>query len=263
MVTLYSELKLFVAQGVRTSDVKNISLRRNRIGPLGAVALALMIRDFPDAALSTTTLSPSLATAPNIHNATLPGSDRATSPIPYAARTRRPRISNESNDSPLPHIPLVISSSTGGITSRSLPNGHVASQPSRNHPNKRTQNVPTIRGGPSPDASPTEAEGRAASSDNGVASIALARSVRALDRVERIGRLWTLDIKSNEIKVRRKHLLSAELMFFKNGVGYIAQVLKRNRTLRVLNLSDNRIEAPGLAALAEALVALVAAIGGK
>lgn len=39
-----------------------------------------------------------------------------------------------------------------------------------------------------------------------------------------------------------------------NGVSYIAQVLKRNRTLKVLNLSDNKIEPAGLAALAEALV---------
>lgn len=35
---------------------------------------------------------------------------------------------------------------------------------------------------------------------------------------------------------------------------YISQVLKRNRTLRVLNLSDNRIDAAGLTTLAEALV---------
>lgn len=33
-------------------------------------------------------------------------------------------------------------------------------------------------------------------------------------------------------------------------------MLKRNRTLKVLNLSDNKIEAPGLTALAEALVSL-------
>ena len=38
------------------------------------------------------------------------------------------------------------------------------------------------------------------------------------------------------------------------GVNYIAQVLKRNRTLKVLNLSENRIDHLGLAALAEALV---------
>lgn len=38
------------------------------------------------------------------------------------------------------------------------------------------------------------------------------------------------------------------------GVNYIAQVLKRNQHLKVLNLSENRIDAAGLASLAEALV---------
>jgi hypothetical protein len=41
---------------------------------------------------------------------------------------------------------------------------------------------------------------------------------------------------------------------FKGGVNYIAQVLKRNTHLKVLNLSENRIDAVGLASLAEALV---------
>lgn len=36
-------------------------------------------------------------------------------------------------------------------------------------------------------------------------------------------------------------------------MSYIAQVLKRNRTLKVLNLADNRIDGAGLALLAEAL----------
>lgn len=38
------------AHGVRASSLKHISIRRNRIGPLGAVALAIMIRDYPVAA---------------------------------------------------------------------------------------------------------------------------------------------------------------------------------------------------------------------
>jgi hypothetical protein len=70
------------------------------------------------------------------------------------------------------------------------------------------------------------------------ASLALQRSVRALEGVERIGNLVTLDLKGNEIG---------------KGVTYIAQVLKRNRTLKVLNLSDNKIEPAGLVSLAEAL----------
>lgn len=47
----------------------------------------------------------------------------------------------------------------------------------------------------------TSVEGRMSSSDAGGASIALQRSVRALDGVERIGRLLTLDLKGNELKV--------------------------------------------------------------
>ena len=43
---------------------------------------------------------------------------------------------------------------------------------------------------------------------------------------------------------------------FQGGVTYIAQVLKRNRTLKVLNLSENKLEVAGLVAIAEALVCL-------
>ena len=38
------------------------------------------------------------------------------------------------------------------------------------------------------------------------------------------------------------------------GVTYIAQVLKRNRTLKVLNLSENKLDVQALVAIAEALV---------
>jgi Leucine Rich repeat len=38
------------------------------------------------------------------------------------------------------------------------------------------------------------------------------------------------------------------------GITYIAQVLKRNRTLKILNLSENKIDVQGLVYLAEALV---------
>ena len=41
------------------------------------------------------------------------------------------------------------------------------------------------------------------------------------------------------------------------GISYIAQVLKRNRTLKVLNLSENKLDVQGLVAVAEALVSNV------
>ncbi|KAJ9119103.1 hypothetical protein QFC22_003594 [Naganishia vaughanmartiniae] len=56
---------------------------------------------------------------------------------------------------------------------------------------------------------------------------------------QRLGQLVTLDLKRNDIR---------------GGVNYIAQVLKRNQHLKVLNLSENRIDAAGLASLAEALI---------
>lgn len=42
-----------------------------------------------------------------------------------------------------------------------------------------------------------------------------------------------------------------------HGVTYVAQVLKRNRTLKVLNVCDNKIDCAGLVALADALVSLI------
>lgn len=41
---------------------------------------------------------------------------------------------------------------------------------------------------------------------------------------------------------------------------YVAQVLKRNRTLKTLNLSENRIDSQGLTAIAEALVSTFALV---
>ena len=69
-------------------------------------------------------------------------------------------------------------------------------------------------------------------------SAALLDKVRALDALPRIGSLKTLDLKGNDIR---------------SGVTYIAQVLKRNRTLKVLNLSENKLDVQGLVAIAEAL----------
>ncbi|KAF9508532.1 hypothetical protein BS47DRAFT_220147 [Hydnum rufescens UP504] len=70
-------------------------------------------------------------------------------------------------------------------------------------------------------------------------SAALLDKVRSLDTLPRLGALQTLDLRGNDLRA---------------GVSYIAQVLKRNRTLKVLNLADNRVEVGGFVAIAEALV---------
>ncbi|OCF72201.1 hypothetical protein I204_07466 [Kwoniella mangroviensis CBS 8886] len=226
-----------LAQGVRNSDLKNISLRRNRIGPLGAVALALMIRDYPDSALTMSSLSPGLSSTPSAQSPLLLPADAAPStptPLPYSARIRKPQPALPDDERDLPPIPLVVSSATGGVTSRTVPEGYKPPPPP-----KDPLVMPAGGNSTMQDAGNfTSPEGKTSNADLGGASMALQRSVRALDGIERIGRLLTLDLKSNEIK---------------NGVNYIAQVLKRNRTLKVLNLSDNQIGPSGLVALAEAL----------
>jgi hypothetical protein len=45
-------------------------------------------------------------------------------------------------------------------------------------------------------------------------------------------------------------------VLLQGGITYVAQVLKRNRTLKVLNLSENKLDVQALVAIAEALVIL-------
>ncbi|KAE8265474.1 hypothetical protein A4X09_0g6632 [Tilletia walkeri] len=62
-------------------------------------------------------------------------------------------------------------------------------------------------------------------------ALAQAKAQRTfLANLPRVGELLTLDLKSNDIG---------------SGVAYLAQALKKNRTLRVLNLSDcNMLDGP-------------------
>lgn len=74
---------------------------------------------------------------------------------------------------------------------------------------------------------------------------------------QQLGRLVTLDLKGNDIRVCFGVCVTMRECLYpimQGGVNYIAQVLKRNTHLKVLNLSENRIDSAGLATLAEALV---------
>ncbi|KLT45309.1 RNI-like protein [Cutaneotrichosporon oleaginosum] len=206
-----------LASGIRSSELRHISLRNNRIGPLGAVSLAVMIRDYPDTGAF----------------GALSGSGAE---LPYAARQRKALPELPPDDPNLPPVPAL--SSTGGVTTRVDPEGYKP-PPAPKHPLVMPGGgYSAMQESASFSVNSSAVEGKLSTPEFGGASLALQRSVRALDGVERIGRLVTLDLKSNDIR---------------NGVTYIAQVLKRNRTLRVLNVSDNKLDASGLVALAEAL----------
>ncbi|KAH7915505.1 hypothetical protein BJ138DRAFT_1187914 [Hygrophoropsis aurantiaca] len=228
---------------VRTSSLRNISLRHNRITATGAVALALMIRDYPDVVPGTPTSSgapqspstnffspPPSPMTPTIN---LPSSippARAgpvlppprhpsavgpqTTYTPYIPRARR-----GANPPPNPlsatgqPVPIITSNSQGGVTTR--------------HPAPGT-------GG---DGHNPHTNGSAARHTQGP-SAALLDKVRALDTLPRLGALRTLDLRGNDLRT---------------GITYIAQVLKRNRTLKVLNLSENKLDVSCLVSIAEAL----------
>lgn len=194
--------------------MKNISLRRNRIGPLGGVALALMIRDYPDSTISMSSLSPALSSmqsnslvspSPSLVSLDSAAQQHQLPHTPYKPRSRRtapPPIIADADDQNLPPIPHVTTSAAGGITSRTLPEGYKASSAGGGGGGGGGGgSLLGLEGG----VNVTPVEGKMSASEFGGASMALQRSVRALDGVERIGRLLTLDLKGNEIKVSDHH----------------------------------------------------------
>lgn len=201
-----------LCRAVRTSSLKNISLRHNRISASGGVALALMIRDYPD--VVPTPLSPvsSMSSTPISSRASSPSSSVSNLPLPspmtpvqpsplpkagplppppkhpisqglqttytpYVPRSRRGRAPPTTATHPLSpageHIPIITSSTQGGVTTRhAVPPSPLTAR----HPDG------TLRH----DAGP---------------SAALLDKVRALDSLPRLGALRTLDLKGNDLRV--------------------------------------------------------------
>ncbi|KAK2467301.1 hypothetical protein APHAL10511_000536 [Amanita phalloides] len=233
-----------LCRAVRTSSLRHISLRHNRISASGVVALALMVRDYPDvvptplspSAFTSITPSSSTASSPtsSITNLPLPTSPTTsptplakTGPVlppprhpanppvqttytPYVPRSKRGVPRSLAIQPPLSssgqQVPIITSSSQGGITTRHPPPSPVIHT-----------DTPRHESGP---------------------SAALLDKVRALDALPRLGALRTLDLRGNDLR---------------NGITYIAQVLKRNRTLKVLNMSENKLDVQCLVTIAEAL----------
>ncbi|KAH7929207.1 RNI-like protein [Leucogyrophana mollusca] len=245
-----------LSRTVRTSSLRNISLRHNRITATGAVALALMIRDYPDAipvpgapsspAGSVSAFSPPPSPmSPSFPNPQSPATNaNANAPpprppprhpaaagpqttyTPYIPRARRapaavPAHANSyAYTNPLSAtghpVPIITSNSQGGITTRHEAGGGLV-------------NGSASAGGSAITHNNAHAQGPSA---------ALLDKVRALDTLPRLGALRTLDLRGNDLR---------------SGVTYIAQVLKRNRTLKVLNLAENKLDVGCLVAIAEAL----------
>ncbi|KAJ7751788.1 hypothetical protein DFH07DRAFT_1032273 [Mycena maculata] len=263
-----------LSRAVRTSSLRNISLRHNRISPTGAVALALMIRDYPDVlapppahsathphpASHTPAQSPALPAHVPAHlqqnqNHTPPGSPTLTSAglgsilggggklpppprhpaatitaaqttyTPYVPRRRQQSVPAPAPQPGAQREAVVASSVLGGVTAR-----HV---PGRESPVRAASGM-----GAAADKEREREREKERERERDGPSAALLDKVRALDALPRVGALRTLDLKGNDLRT---------------GITYIAQVLKRNRTLKVLNLAENKLDVACLVSLAEAL----------
>jgi len=267
-----------LAQGVRTSDLRHLSLRRNRIGQMGAVALAGMLKDHPDSRSSINgenenrfglngngaanangspqlnrlpnSASPSSSTNNPTRSSTFPDGKSNQRSTANSAPSTKGRFSSDDYSSPvLPDLPVITSSPAGGITSRRLPVSP-SERDGSSYLEASAESGPISPALISPlqeldrqltaserEQIKSEAPSRM-SEEEAISLYQAKRTKRLLKDLPRIGNLLTLDLKSNDIR---------------NGVVYLSQVLKKNRTLRVLNLSDNNIEMSGLIHIAEAL----------
>ncbi|KAJ3514463.1 hypothetical protein NLJ89_g2371 [Agrocybe chaxingu] len=253
-----------LCRAVRTSSLKNISLRHNRISASGGVALALMIRDYPDVvptplspvpSNSSFTPSSSAASSPttsvsNLSLASPPATPTISSPSPLSVRVPGHNGSNSSISGavslppPPRHPPLGVQTTYTPYVPRAR-RGRAPPTTATNPLSPTGQHIPIItsssQGGvtmrhPVPNGGVAGANG-VPHHDAGP-SAALLDKVRALDNLPRLGALRTLDLKGNDLRT---------------GITYIAQVLKRNRTLKVLNLSENKLDVQCLVTIAEAL----------
>lgn len=184
--------------------MKNLSLRHNRINATGAVAVALMIRDYPDVVPggatptnsnpSTPPMSPLPAFSPLPSSVPIlppPPPTRAgplppppkhpttvpqTTYTPYIPRSKRAAAAAPVTNPLSPsghHVPIITSSATGGVTTR--------------HP------VPST---------PSSAQHNSNGVHHHGPSAALLDKVRALDNLPRLGALRTLDLRGNDLRVR-------------------------------------------------------------
>jgi protein phosphatase 1 regulatory subunit 37 len=156
-----------IANSIRFSTLKHISLRRNRIGMASCAPLSNILKDYPDSYGS------AADQAANFINGERPlGMNGSSSP----SQLGRYRATSPT----LPEGPLIISSPAGGMTSRRMPQA-LAVQ----------------------DNETSEVDQSASLS--AVADSAFSQAKKAkqmLAQVPRMGSLLTLDLKSNDIRVR-------------------------------------------------------------
>ena len=178
-----------LAHGIRTSGVKHISLRRNRITSHGAVALAILLRDFEGTGLVVPSEGPEASPAPSTQ----------TSPLL----------------APVADPPRDGSNSVTARQGRSLPPPP---------PPKRVSNGPVVPLRPTeasrpPPIDPDHEEDASFGAERRPMLAAPVqtelgpvgdRMLKQIESLPRVSALVTLDVRSNDIRVRRSHAVDAD-----------------------------------------------------
>ena len=182
---------------MRDSTLRNISLRYNRVSAAGAVALALMIKDYPDTIPSSNMRLPSLNVSPPPTPRDTPSRESSPqpplSPLPKAGPVLPPPRHPPKPTTPTTYTPYI---------PRSKRNATGVMSPINNTIPIITSNtqggITTAR---HPPAAVTPGSVSSASLNHRGPSVALLDKVRALDALPRLGALRTLDLKGNDIRV--------------------------------------------------------------
>lgn len=156
-----TDISPLAAHGIRASNLKHLSIRRNRVSPLGAVALAIMIRDYNPIS----TVDP--ATTPTTPAFSLPYPDPPSSSNSVTAREALQA----------PYVRKSLASSSSSTPSRA---------PSKVQSSEIFTNAAAV----------AQAE-----KDTWQNSEARNRLKRQIEELPRTGSLLTLDIKGNDIRV--------------------------------------------------------------
>ena len=174
-----------MAQAVRASRLRHLSLRRNELQPLAGEPLALALRDHPD-----------------INNAFVAHLDARNGGAPAALGGGSTDV--YASSPPGPVLTALIGEAEAARIAAEMPQQRVPVEEQCRRLMRRAQTFQN-----------------------------------ALARAPRISSLITLDLKGNALRT---------------GVAPLATALRCNRTLRVLNLGENRLEPGELVALSDALL---------
>lgn len=210
-----------LAQAVRHSPLQHISLRNNRISSQSAVALAIMIKDYPDALTQpgqyniSPTSTPPPGSPVQAQPPTIPGATHqyrslyASSP---AASVVRQAVINQTAQATIQpgattYTPYIPRAKRGSLVA-------AVSQQSSTERERQVPVISTSVGGgvttatrPAPLPNPVQPSPREvvsaaqAAARNAGPSAALLDKVRALDNLPRLGALKTLDLRGNDIRV--------------------------------------------------------------